>query len=127
MMRRYRKGIAVALLLLNFSGARVVTVSAACERSRSYFGPARGFKAIVKKALHQQRRDRAQRSLGASKRRSSRDIEATTRSNAPAPVVVQRDAETAVSPALSPINPLYSWKLPQDRSPVQPPHLSSKK
>jgi len=127
-MRRYRKAISVALLLLNLSGARVVAVCEACGQSRTYFGPTRSFKAIAKTVTRQQWGQRGTRSLGARTRhRSSRDVEAVQRQHCFATVPILRPASVVLDTGISRRPPLLVRKLPSDQSPVQPPQLFSKK
>ena len=50
---RLRKAFAIALIFLNLSGARVISVTEAFAGSRTYFTADRGVKAILKAATKQ--------------------------------------------------------------------------
>ena len=125
---RCQKTIAVALLLLNVSGARVIAVSDACQRSRAYFGPTLGFKAIARLVTRQEWRRHAPRALGArANRYSSRDLETIQRSNVVVPVAILPPVDITLSAPRSPNRPPYAWRFPRDNSPAPPSQLQSKK
>jgi hypothetical protein len=128
MVRRFRKGLVLALLALNVSGVRAVTVSGLCETSRVVFHPGLSFKAIAKTVTHQEWKQRVPDSLGArTKQYSARDLDFLRGDSRLAPIAVvsqpavvldQEDAGRRCRTA--------AWKLPADEHPVQPPHLESK-
>jgi hypothetical protein len=127
MVSRCQKTIAVALLLLNVSGARVIAVSDACQHSRSYFGPTVGFKAIARLVTGQGWRRSAPRSLGAqANRHSSRDLKTIQRSNVVVPVAILPPVDITLVAQRSPSRPSYAWRLPRDNSPAPPSQLQSK-
>ena len=89
MVQRYQKAIAVALLLLNVSGARVVAVCDACDHNRVFFGPTLSFRAIAKTITRQKWRQPSPHSLGAqTDKYSARDLETLQRSRLVVPVAV---------------------------------------
>ena len=124
MLRRARKAMALLVLLLDFTGARMVTVSEACEPSRVYFTPTLGFKAIAKLVTKQAWKAPPPRSFGAQTQRySGVDLQ-----------LLQSDDRPVLAPVLSPINIapalershgalVYAWRLPRDRSPGMFPRL----
>jgi len=114
--------------MLNVIGVRVVAVSAPCDRGQVFFGPALGFKAIVKTAMRQQWRQPTSRSLGErSQSRSARDLEFLQRKAGPIPVVILAPVNVTISSERPRRGSQYEWKLPRDLDPTQPPQLHSKK
>jgi hypothetical protein len=127
MAGRYQKAIAVALLTLNVSGARVVAVSGACEHSRVFFGPALSVRALVKVVTHQQWKQSAPNSLGeANVRYSAKDLEFIQRNRVIAPVAVLPPVSITLGTERSRIRPSYAGRLPRDNSPAPPSQLQSK-
>ena len=128
MVSRYQKTIAVALLLLNVSGARVIAVSDACQHGRVYFGPTTSFKAIARLVTRQEWRRSAPNSLGArANRYSSRDLETIQSRNVVIPVAILPPVDITLAAQRSPSRPSYAWRLPRDNSPAPPSQLQSKK
>jgi hypothetical protein len=124
---RYKKAIAVALLLLDFTGARVVAVSDACEHNRVFFGPALSFRAIAKTVTHQDWQQPSPRSFGERANHfSGQDMDVVRRESRVASVVILPSINIALGTERSRNRPLYVWKLPSDLHPVQPRHLHSK-
>ena len=123
-MRRYRKLFALLLLVLNTSGARVVSVTDVCQNSRVYFSPARSLRAVVKLVTGQKSRQRTPRAFGAAKNRySSLEIERFHRDERPAPVALLSPVSITLQLESSRLRPVYSWRTPTGRSPVSPPLL----
>ena len=128
MVSRYQKGIAVALLILNLSGARVIAVSDACERSRAFFSPALSFKAIAKAVTRQQWKQSSPHSLGArAGRYSSRDLEFVQRNGVADPIAILPPVIIALGSEHFRNRPPSSWRLPLDNVPAPPSQLQSKK
>lgn len=48
--RRYKKVVAIVLMLLHVTGGRVHALTDACDRTRVFVGPSLSFRAIVKAA-----------------------------------------------------------------------------
>jgi hypothetical protein len=63
-VRKYQRKLAVALLLLNMSGARAITVCDACEHHRTFFSAGLGFKALTKKVMRVERKKQTGNSFG---------------------------------------------------------------
>jgi hypothetical protein len=125
--RRLKKVIALALLLLDLTGTRMVAVSNACEQSGVFYGPALSFRAIAKVVTGQSWKQQAPRSFGAqSTRYSARDLEFIQRDDRPATVVILPPINITLGTERSRNRPLYVWKLSSDASPTKPPHLHSK-
>lgn len=124
-MRRYRKLFALLLLVLNTSGARVVSVTDVCQNSRVYFSPTRSLRAVVKLVTGQKNRQRTPRAFGAAKNRySSLEIERFHRDERPATVALQTPVSIMLPAASSSrLRPVYAWQAPTGRSPVSPPLL----
>jgi hypothetical protein len=126
-LRLWQKAIAVTLLLLDLTGARVVAVSNACEGSRTFFGPALSFRAIAKVVTGQDWRQKAPHSFGVETTRySARDLEFVQRDDRPAPVNILPPINITLSTERSRNRPLYFWKLPSDLDPARSPQLHSK-
>lgn len=128
MSRRFQRSVAALMIVLNFSGARVVIAGNACEKTRVFFAPSRSFRAVTKKVMRKECRKPGQRTLGQRKNRfQSHELQSLRTDNRLSPV----DSFTPQSVALEfksvKASPLYAWKLASDISPVQPPHLHSKK
>ena len=127
-MRCLRKSIAAGLLILNIIGVRVNHVCVACEGSRTYFGPTNYFKAMVKAATKQQKRDADSRSLRDSRKDSaSQNLKFLKPAAGVRDVVAPLPSRIKFSAKRLLIAPLLARKLPTDLSPTQPPHLHSKK
>ena len=128
MARRFRQGLVLALLALNVSGVRAVTVSDACQSNRVVYHPCLSFKAIAKTVTHQYWKQRAPDSLGAhSKQSSARDIEFLRGDNSLVPIAIGPQTIIALGQEHAKQGYRYiTWKLPSDENPVQPPHLKSK-
>jgi hypothetical protein len=127
MLRRWKKTIAVALLALNFSGVRVVDVSAACDSSRVFFGPALSFRALTKTVLHQQWSQPSPNSLGShTLRYSGRDMELLQRNSRIAAVAILPPVTITLGTERSRNRPSYAWRIPRDNSPAPPSQLQSK-
>ena len=108
--RRFQKAFTVFVILLDLVGARVITADDAGERSRIYFGPTLGVKAIAKAIAGQPWKQHAAQSItDSSRRHSSRDIQTVRREDAPAvaPFLPQFDF-TQQLPDLASIQPLLS-------------------
>ncbi|MBI5239904.1 MAG: hypothetical protein HY926_05490 [Elusimicrobia bacterium] len=121
---RYRKALILALLLLNTSGARVVSVTDVCQSSRVYFSPARSLRAIVKLVSRRESRPRTPRAFGSAKSRySSLEIERLCRDDRLAMVVILPPVHVVLPDESSRLRPVYAWQAPKDRSPVGPPLL----
>jgi len=128
MLRRYRKSLTVALLMLNLGGARVVAVSDACEHNRVFFGPALSIKAIAKTITHQAWKQPAPHSFGArTDRFSAQDMEFLQNKTQMATVAILPPLNITLGTERSRNRPLYVWRLPHDKSPGQSPQLLSKK
>ena len=128
MRYQVRKVIAVSLLALNVSGARVVAVSDACEHNRTFFGPTLSFKALARTVTHQQWRQPAPHSLGErGVRYSSRDIEVVQRQSQILPIAILPPINITLGTERSKNRLAYAWKSPGELSPVQPPQLHSRK
>ncbi|MDD5629753.1 MAG: hypothetical protein PHU21_11855 [Elusimicrobia bacterium] len=128
MTGRCKKAITVALLLLNLSGVRVVAVTRACEPSRSYFGPTVGFRALTKTVLRQDWKHHGSRSFGSRlSRRSSHDLEVVRRDKPVSPLAILPPVNITLGTERSRNRLVYAWKVPQERSPVSPPQLNSRK
>ncbi|MDD5627613.1 MAG: hypothetical protein PHU21_01005 [Elusimicrobia bacterium] len=129
MIQRHRKLIAAALVGLNLCGARAVVFSQPCGSNGVFFTPSQSFRSMVKTALQQDRRHASERSLGSRTHRlSSHDFKflAVRRVAAPAAALVPAIQPVAVATPLP--DQSFLWQgLPADLSPVQPPHLHSKK
>jgi len=129
-MRRFQKTIAIALLLMNFSGVRVVTASNSCGTNRSHFEPARGLKTMLRSATRQQQRvrrpPRGRTSLQNSSHASYevKGVSGAVKASAKFILPVLR---VSLHTDTARVRQLYLWKLPQDLHPVQPPQLLSKK
>ena len=127
MVSRYQKVIAVALLVLNVSGARVIAVSDACERSRVFFSPTLSFKAIARLVTRQDWRQPAPHSLGArTDRYSARDLESVQRNSVTVPVAILPPVSITLGAERSRNRPSYAWRLPRDNVPAPPSQLQSK-
>jgi hypothetical protein len=128
MVRRFRKGLVLALLALNLSGARAVTVSGLCETNRVVFHPGLSFKAIAKTVTHQGWKQRAPDSLGAhTKQYSARDLDSLRGDNRLAPIAVVSQTTVVLDPEGAGRRcRTTAWKLATDEHPVQSPHLKSK-
>ena len=124
MLRRARKAMAVLVLLLDFTGARMVTVSEACEPSRVYFTPNLGFKAITKLVTKQAWKAPPPRSFGAQTRRYSA-VDVQLLQSDDRPVIAPVLSHINVAPAIASSNGalVYAWRLPRDRSPGIFPRL----
>jgi hypothetical protein len=128
MIRRYQKAIVGLLLLLDLTGARIVTVCDACEHSRVYFSPAVGFKAIARAVTGQTWKRRAPHALGAQANRySTRDIELVRRDDRPATVNILPPINITIGAERSRNRLVYAWMLPKELSPVKPPQLNPRK
>ena len=125
MLRRGRKVVAVLVLLLDFTGARMVTVSESCEPSRVFFGPTLGFKAIAKLVTKQTWKTPMPRSFGARANRVSA-VDVQLLRGEDRPVVAPALSPTNVAPAIerSPGPIVYMWRAPRDRGPGTFPQLT---
>jgi hypothetical protein len=124
MMLRCRKIFVLFLLLLNTSGARIVSVTDVCERSRVFFSPARSLRAIVKLVRGQERTRRPPRSFGAQRNRyASLDVERLCRDDRPAMVSILPPVSIALHAESSRLRPVHARHAPRDRSPTGPPLL----
>ncbi|MCX5788886.1 MAG: hypothetical protein NTX64_10340 [Elusimicrobia bacterium] len=124
-LRRGRKVVAVLVLLLDFTGARMVTVSEACEPSRVFFGPTLGFKAIAKLVTKQTWKTPAPRSFGARANRvSAVDVQLLRGEDRPvvAPVLSSINVAPAIERSHGTL--ICLWRAPRDRSPGIFPQLS---
>jgi hypothetical protein len=125
MVRRQQRKIAIALLLLNVTGARAIAVTDACDHSRVYYSATLGFKAITKAVTRQQwKPSAAETSFGEkSTRYSARDLDFNRTGGRVVLVAVTSPVSTALDIKTPRAGPLCGWKLPSDENPVQPPHL----
>jgi hypothetical protein len=92
-LRRWRKALSLALLLLNVSGARVYASCSACEKSRTYFGPSLAFKMVARSigyaAARQDWRSSAPNQLGEAKKHThASDLAGLRRGGQAAPVAL---------------------------------------
>ena len=123
----YRKAMAVALLTLNVSGVRVVSVCDVCEHSRVFFGPTLSVKAIARIVTHQQWKHAVPNSFGEAKvRYSARDLESLQRNRVVAPVAILPPVSIKLGSERSRNRPSYAWRIPRDNSPAPPSQLQSK-
>lgn len=125
--QRWKKAISLTLLAFNMSGTRVFAVADAGAKSRVFFGPSLSAKALIKAATNQRWGKKDGCSLGIHKsHKSSQNIEGVRNGQLVCPGVVKTVARLPVLSERA-RSRLFSWKLPSDMSPVQPPHLHSKK
>jgi hypothetical protein len=125
MVRRQQRKIAIALLLLNITGARAIAVTDAGEHSRVYYSATLGFKAITKAVTHQQwKQSSSETAFGErSTRYSARDLDFNRAGGRVALVCVRPSVNFVLAIKSPRAGPLTDWKLPSDENPVQPPHL----
>ncbi len=124
MIRRQHRKIAIALLLLNVSGARAITVSDPCDNGRVFFSASLGFKAITKTVLHQDwKKDSSQHALGErTKRFTANDMATIRRAVSLGAVDVQRATSVTLSSAAPRIAQLYASISLHGASPGQQTH-----
>ncbi|MFA6318049.1 MAG: hypothetical protein WC943_11570 [Elusimicrobiota bacterium] len=127
-MRRLQKLIVIVVLVMNTGGVRFVARAEAGQPGRFVAAPSRGIRAVAKVVTKKAKHHRGEKSWKTTSRRhTSKDLDSLRCDAKVAPVAAQ--VVTHV-PAPKPV-PLTSlrerWKLASDLSPVQPPHLSSKK
>lgn len=128
MSRRFQRSVAALMIVLNFSGARVIVSANACEQTKVFFGPSRSFRAIAKKVTRKEWRKPGQRTLGQKKGRfQSHELNSLRTDTRISPVEGFVPQSVSLEFKSVKASPLYAWKLASDISPVQPPHLHSKK
>lgn len=129
-MRRFQKTIAIALLLMNFSGVRVVTASNSCGDNHSHFEPSRGLKSLLRTAARKEPRVRrpppGRHSLQNSSR-ASYEVKGVASAIKAAAKFVLPALRVSLHTDTARVRQHYLWKLPQDLHPVKPPQLLSKK
>lgn len=125
MVRRQQRKIAIALLLLNVTGARAIAVTDAGDHSRVYYSATLGFKAITKAVTHQQwKQSSSETSFGEkSTRYSARDLDFNRTGGRVILVAVTQALSTALHIKKPSAAASLSRKLPSDENPVQSPHL----
>ena len=123
MLRRQQRKIAIALLMLNVSGARAVVVSDSCQRCRTFYSSSLGFKAIAKTIARKEwKKTSNETRFGESHKHShTRDLEATSRKLSVALVPVLPAVTVALESESPRAGPPGS-ALPADFHQVQPPH-----
>ena len=122
--RLFRKLMAVGVLLLDLTGARMVSVVEACEPAHAYCSSALSFKAILKLAAGQPWQRRAARSFGARVSRSAFDLELLTSDDRPALAPTEASIVIAHCPDLPGDGLRHAARHPRDRSPTNPPQLN---
>ena len=122
---RLRKGFAIALIFLNLSGARVISVTEAFAGSRTYFTADRGVKAILKAATKQTWRKKGGLCVS-DVVRSAKTLQKIGSSARLDFVPAMLAAGAAIDTGVARPGPLRARRLPLDISPVQPPQLYSK-
>lgn len=123
MLRRQQRKIAIALLMLNVSGARAVAVTDSCQRCRTFYSSSLSFKAIAKAVTRQEWRQPAPHSFGERHIHfSTKDLEAMGRRLRVALVLATPPTSIALETQSARAGPAGVWALPTDLHPVQPPH-----
>ena len=119
MLRRHQRKIAIALLMLNVSGARAVTVTDSCQRCRTFYSASRGFKAITKTlARREWKKTSSETRFGESHKHSStKDLEAMSRKLSVALVPVLPAVSVALKSDSPRAGPAGVWALPSDLHP----------
>jgi hypothetical protein len=124
MIRRQQRKIALALLLLNVSGARAISVSGPCERDHVFFSAGLGFKAVVKTVARREWKKAPPNAWGErTNRYKASDLETVKRVTGVSTVTVHADRAFALDLRSPRAGPASDWKLPTDVSPTHPSHL----
>lgn len=119
--------MSVALLLLNVSGWRVVTVRHACENSYNYYLPSSALEAIQKSLVQDRQGGQDSRHTLGRASRSARDLESLKNTDQAPPVVIRPAVAIAIAADKDSSRTLQAWKLSMDDRPIPPPLLLSKK
>ncbi|MBI5883680.1 MAG: hypothetical protein HZB91_11325 [Elusimicrobia bacterium] len=127
-MRRLKKFIVIVLMLANASGVRLVTRCEAGQSQGFSVSPSKAIKAFARVLTKRERHPTDRRALGFHKvRQSGRDLDGIRSDNRVTPVVVHPPMVAVLQSVRVEFQPDLARRLPTDLSPVQPPHLSSKK
>lgn len=126
MTRHLRKPLALTLLLVQVTGARVVNVIDPLAGSRTFFTADLGAKGYLAAATRRDWSKKGGPSL-AGIRYSASDMDKMGKGGRVYPTPVLPLAGAVIAPLTARPGPLQTRRLPFDISPVQPPHLHTKK
>jgi hypothetical protein len=126
LLRHYGKPMALAMMLVQVSGARIVNVIDPLAGSRTFFTAELGTKGYLAAAT---KRDWSKKRgpFVTAKRHSASDMDKVGKGGRVYPTPVLPLAGAVIAPPAARPGPLRTRRLPFEISPVQPPHLHTKK